>query len=141
MKKIIGGRKYNTETARCVGIYVVGVGDRLYGFSEGLYRKRNGEYFLCGEGGPGSKYSKSIENGERSGMEEIIPMSYEDARAWAEKHLDADEYEAEFGSVSEDDGKVQLSLSVDKKVVEAIRKMAADKKTTMSAIVEHFVLD
>ena len=141
MKKIIAGRKYDTQTARCVSIYGVGTSDRLYGFSESLYRKRNGEYFLYGEGGPGSKYSKSIGNGERSGREEITPMSYDEAQRWAEKHLDPDEYEAEFGSVSEWEGKVQLSLSVDKKVVEAIRKMAANKKTTMSAIVEHLVLN
>lgn len=140
MKKIIGGRKYNTDTARCVGIYEVGVGDRLYGFSEELYRKRNGEYFLYGEGGPGSRYSKTIGSNEWSGIKEIIPMNYGEAKGWAEKHLDPDEYEAEFGDVSEDDGKMQLNLSVDKKVVEIIRRMAADKKTTMSAIIEGLVL-
>ena len=140
MKKIINGRKYNTETARCVGIYEVGVGDNLYGFSEELYRKRNGEYFLYGAGGPGSKYSKTIGCNEWSGTEEITPMAYEEARSWAEKHLDADEYEAEFGDVpEEEDGKMQLNLSVDKSVVEAIRRMAADKKTTMSAVIEELV--
>lgn len=141
MKKIINGRKYNTETARCVAIYEVGTSDRLYGFSESLYRKRNGEYFLHGEGGPGSKYSKSIGCNEWSGMKEIIPMAYKEAREWAEKHLDPEEYEAEFGDVPEDNGKMQLNLSVDKKVVETIRRMAADRKITMSAVIEKLVLE
>ena len=139
MKKIIAGRKYNTETARCVGIYEAGIGDRLYGFSEGLYRKRNGEYFLYGEGGPGSKYSKTIGCSEWSGTKEIIPMDYGEAKEWAEKHLDPDEYEAEFGDVSEGDGKIQLNLSLGKDCVEAIRRIAATEKITMSAVIEKLV--
>ena len=57
MKKVINGKVYDTDTAREVGCFDSGAGDRLFGWSETLYVKRTGEYFLFGEGGPGSKYS------------------------------------------------------------------------------------
>lgn len=96
MKKILGGKKYNTETAHCVGAYWNGGA-----CSETLYRKRTGEFFLYGEGGPMSKYGVAYGNNEWGYGEEIRPLTVDEAKAWAEEHLDADEYEAVFGEVEE----------------------------------------
>ncbi|MBQ6343937.1 MAG: hypothetical protein IJI41_12490 [Anaerolineaceae bacterium] len=63
--------------------------------------KKNGEFFLYGEGGPLSKYQKQVGMNEWSGGEVIIPMTIEDARDWAEEHLDADDYVKVFGDPEE----------------------------------------
>lgn len=103
MKKIINGRMYNTETAKLVGFYRssgIAINDFKY-FEETLYRKKTGEFFLRGEGGPASRYTKSIGNNSWTGDIKIIPLSLDSAKKWAEKHLEVDEYEKIFGSVQE----------------------------------------
>lgn len=102
MKKIINGRMYNTDTAHAVGEWNDSYPNDFHYVCETLYRKRNGEYFIHGEGGAMSKYAQSCGQNQWSGGEQIIPLTYDSARDWAEKNLDADEYEAEFGEVSED---------------------------------------
>ena len=72
MKKILGGKKYDTETARMVGNYWNGNS----GFGkcyEALYCKRTGEFFLYGEGGPMSKYGVAYGDNEWGYGEEIRP--------------------------------------------------------------------
>ena len=69
-------------------------------YEEELYKKKTGEFFLYGEGGPRSKYSDS--NGsETYGTCEIIPYSEEQARKWVEEHCSGDTYEEIFGEVEE----------------------------------------
>lgn len=103
MKKIINGKKYDTETATKIG-FACGGGLSFRDFEyweETLYKKKTGEYFLFGEGGPASKYSVSIGSNSWSGGERFIPMTREEAAKWAEEALDVDAYEEEFGEVPE----------------------------------------
>ena len=113
MKKIINNRKYDTDTATLVGEWSSDypINDFHYE-EESLYVKRNGEYFLHGSGNAMSKYAKSMGNNSWGGGSEIIPLSYESAREWAEAHLDADDYETAFGEVSEDGDDTMLSVRV-----------------------------
>jgi DNA-binding XRE family transcriptional regulator len=104
MRKIIDGKKYDTETATLVGSYSPNANRRDFRWvCEELYRKRTGEYFLYGEGGPMSKYSRQVEQNGWAEGEKIIPLSQDEAMEWAEKNLEVDEYEAEFGEVEEDE--------------------------------------
>lgn len=101
MRKIIDGKKYDTETAEQVGEWDNGLcGNDFNYVYEALYRKRTGEFFLYGEGGAMSKYCESRGDWWGSG-EEIAPISEEAACKWAERHLDADCYESIFGEVEE----------------------------------------
>ena len=102
MKKIVNGKKYDTETAKAIAYYSApgDVRDFAY-FEETLYRKKTGEYFLYGKGGPASVYSRSCGQNEWAGDEKIKPFTEYEARAWAERCVDADEYEAIFGEVEE----------------------------------------
>ena len=101
MKKIINGKKYDTETATHVGEFWNGLSRSDFNHCyEDLYKKKTGEFFLYGKGGPLSKYSMSVGTGTASG-EEIIPLTEDEAKKWAEEHLDADAYEALFGEVEE----------------------------------------
>lgn len=102
MKKIINGKMYNTETAKKCGYSSNGLFDRdLYFCEETLYRKKGGEFFLHGAGGPGSRYGRAYSLGGLIGGETIIPLTETDARKWAEENLDADEYIEIFGEVEE----------------------------------------
>lgn len=102
MKKIINGRRYDTSTARLIGEYSKAISSSDFShFEESLYCKKTGEYFLAGEGGPMTKYARSSGQNEWSGGSEILPITADDAREWAEKHLTAEEYEAEFGATAE----------------------------------------
>ena len=101
MKKIINRKMYDTETAKCVGSFSYGSCRDFDHYAEELYRKKTGEYFLYGEGGAASKYARGVDQNSTSGGWEITPLSEERAMDWAEKYLDADEYEAIFGKVEE----------------------------------------
>jgi len=101
MKKIINGKKYDTETA--TKIYGNSSGHSFSDFrfcSEALFLKKTGEYFLYGEGGPMSDYGENYGNGRGWG-EKITPYSEEDARKWLEINADADTYEKCWGEIPE----------------------------------------
>lgn len=105
MKKIIGGKLYDTETAAEVGSWWNGRSrndfDHCY---ETLFRNSKGAYFLHGQGGARSVYAQSAGD-MLCGGEAIQPMSEDDAKLWAEQHLDASEYIAEWGAPSEAEGR------------------------------------
>ena len=103
MKQIIEGRRYNTETAQEIGSSSGKAyrGDFHY-CSESLYRTPRGNFFLCGEGGPLSRYGRPAYGGGTCGGEGIIPVSKEDALSWCEEHLDIEDYQAYFSDIIED---------------------------------------
>ena len=135
MKKIINGKLYNTDTARQVGSWDSNITDRLYWVSETLYQKQRGEFFLHGEGGPGSKYAEPSGQGSWSSGEKIIPLSYDAAQAWAEGYLDANAYQATFGPVEEDDSTVRRLISMPASVEERIKREAARAGMSFSAYI------
>lgn len=101
MKKIINGKKYNTETAKECGSYWNGLSVRDFShFYETLYKKKTGEFFLHGQGGPSSRYHGHC--GDLCcGGQKIVPLTIDEAKEWVERHLDADDYEEIFGEVEE----------------------------------------
>lgn len=102
MKQIINGRMYNTETAKEVGNYSSYGGWRDFShYEESLYKKKTGEFFLYGEGGPMTEYAVPEGLNCWSGGSKIIPLTLDEAKTWAEKNLDADEYIEIFGEVEE----------------------------------------
>ena len=101
MKKIINGKKYDTETAKLIGADSYGGSKSDFNYwEEALYKKVTGEFFLYGEGGAKSKYGIPI--GDMWGYgEKIIPLTLSEAKAWAEEHMSVDNYESVFGIVEE----------------------------------------
>lgn len=135
MKKVINGKLYDTDTAQELGFD----GGNYNSFSEWheeLYRKRTGEFFLYGNGGPMSKYAESVGDNSWSGGSKIIPLSVDSAREWAEKHLSADEYGEIFGMPDEDGEKSTLCASISSAVISVARTKAAEKSMTLSAYIE-----
>ena len=137
MKKIINGKKYDTETAKEVGYWSNGGSWRDFSHvDETLYRKKTGEYFLFGEGGPQTRYAVSTGQNSWTGGEKIIPLTHENARQWAEEHLDGDEYEAIFGEVTEDDSRVNATFRLSTSLLEKIRRKADETGSSISDYVE-----
>jgi len=122
MRKVIKGKLYDTEKAREVGYWSNGWTGRDYRNAT-LYCKRTGEYFahrVAGEYDP---------------VDTIEPLAYDDARAWAEAHLDADEYESEFG-IPDEGEEHDLHTVVSEAAWQAISRTAAVEGTTVRAIIE-----
>lgn len=133
MKKIINNRLYNTETAKYLGSDDGGEG--FTSWSETLYQKRNGEFFLHGEGGARTKYAVTIGDNSWSGGEKIIPITAATAREWAEEHLDADTYAEIFGLPSEGEDTAALNIQLDAQLMARIRAQAAAEGITLTACV------
>lgn len=67
---------------------------------ETLYRTKAGKYFLHGIGNAASAYAVRKADGWSAPGEKILPLSEQDARQWAEQHLDAAAMELAFGPSS-----------------------------------------
>lgn len=141
MKKIINGKKYDTETATEVCEWSEGYVSDLRYVEETLFRKKTGEYFLHGYGGAASRYAQRIEDNNYEGGSAIIPLSYEAARKWAEDHMPVEIYEAEFGEVSEGaEGVRQITARVSEAAAEKLRRMSSATGDTQSAILERLII-
>ena len=82
MKKIINNRVYDTSTAkRCSDPVDIGSVEEYDFYALTLYQKRNGEFFLFRD-----VFRGPLDDG-------IVPLSYEDARQWAESNVSANKYE------------------------------------------------
>ena len=135
MRKVIKGKLYDTDKATEVGDWSKGDASDFSHVSETLYRKRTGEYFVHGEGGPMSRYAESCGQNQWRGGEAILPLTYDAAREWAESHLDVDEYEREFG-VPDEGGEHDLHVIVSESTWQAISRAAKSEGTTVRAIIE-----
>ena len=100
MKKIINGKIYNTDTATRIGSHVCFIrGDFRFEDTD-LFKTEKGAWFICGEGGPLSRWSQPCGNGQRGGSG-IEVMTTAEALAWAEfAGIDADVI-AQYFSVEE----------------------------------------
>ena len=139
MRRIIDGKRYDTSTAEEIATATHGYKMEFSYYEETLYCKRTGEYFLYGYGHGESKYAKQV-LGDWGPGEDIVPMTYEQARQWAERNLEADEYEREFGEVPESDGEdVVLSVRVSPATRERLRRMAAESGRSQGAVLDELV--
>ena len=102
MRRIKGGKIYDTNTATCI----CGTGNSLsttdFGFEDsGLYVTRRGGYFVSGRGGAMSRFAFSNGDGY-VGSSDIIVLSAPEALAEAERHADADTVEKYFPDMLEE---------------------------------------
>ena len=134
MKKVINGKRDDTETAELVGEYA-----NTYNYSdwnyecEELYRKKTGEFFLYGKGGPMSKYAIPSGNNNWSGSSKIIPLTIDEAKKWVEKNLDADDYEKLFEL--EEEGNIAFSLLLPENLYNKLKDESDKTGKTMKDII------
>jgi len=102
MKRIIAGKRYDTETAEMVhSDQYSSLGDFHY-WREELYRTKKGAWFIHGEGGPMSGYAVAVGNNTTSGSSNLRPVSAGDARHWLEEHKGDNALEKYFPGQIED---------------------------------------
>ena len=125
MKKIINGRRYDTDSAKKLASWDNGLPINDFSYTEeSLFQKRTGEFFIHGESGAAGKYRQSIDINTWSGGENIVPLSETEAREWCERKLTADEYEAIWGVPDEDD------------TAQIVRRLRAECGMTQAAFAE-----
>lgn len=141
MKKVINGKVYDTKTAERVAEWDNGypVND-FHHVDEELYRKKTGEFFTCGSGGPLTQYAEWHGN-SGSGGERIIPLAYEEATKWAEEKLDGDDYENIFGEVSEDESKVKVTFYISGASADKLRKNADKAGLSLSEYLDKIITE
>jgi hypothetical protein len=84
VRRIIGGKTYNTETATKLASFRDNSDyDGWRDAFEDLYQTRNGAYFLLGKGGLHSPWSVHTNDGPRQGWA-LVPMHEREARQWCE---------------------------------------------------------
>ena len=130
MRKVLGGSKYDTETAKFLGSCEYGRPGDFNHYREELYRTKSGKYFVYGEGGARTRYAGRSGDLWTDG-ELIAPVTEDVAKQWAEKELSGDGYEAAFGAVVEDT--VQISAAIKTELKE---KFDAKKKERGMTTVE-----
>jgi len=98
MKRIIDGKRYNTETAHrvgSVGSATINVSD--FGYWEAdLYRTPRGRWFLAGKGGPMTMFSRPDGGGMTSGGSGLIPISGTEAQVYLEDDRNVEALERWF---------------------------------------------
>lgn len=139
MKKIIGGRRYDTATAKLVGTYDTGyIGDFEWR-NEKLYLKATGEFFLAGEGGAKTRWASRTIDGFFSGGG-ILPLTFDEAREWAEEHLSVKEVENLFRIPSDaETGKKIQTFSLSQTAIAGLKRLAQTCQTSRSDIIEQLV--
>ena len=102
MKTKINRKTYDTEAAIALAVYTndLPVGN-IYRFTEVLYIKPDGEYFLYGHGGAMSPYAKRYANRCNASGEAIVPMSVDQAKAWVKQWGTILPYREIFGTDAE----------------------------------------
>jgi hypothetical protein len=144
VRKTIKGYVYNTKESRFVAECRNGYrcGEPAW-CCETLYRNIDGAYFLHGEGGAKSRYSRNV-NGESVASETIILLSESQAREWAEISLSADEYEALFGVAEESsEGKIdreQVQLRLACETIALLRKLSKETDVPVACLVDKAVM-
>ncbi len=139
MKKIIKNKKYDTDTAREVGRWEPDHAKSDFAwYEETLYRKKTGEYFIHGAGHAASPYRRRS-GGMWAPGEGITPIGIEEAREWAEEHLDAEAYEAEWGKPP-DDEEVYISARISLAAKRALESEAMRTGEQQQMVIDRLLL-
>lgn len=97
MHRIIDGKNYDTETADCIATWSINNDPDDFDYcEESLYRTRKGSWFICGAGGPYSKYGRPAGACGLSGGDELAPISTQQAMEWLKEHAFTAELQKHF---------------------------------------------
>lgn len=139
MKKIINGKRYDTETATRAGKFISDFARNDFNFyQETLLKKRTGEYFLHGQGEANTRYALPVGGNTWGAGEMIIPMTHKEAEEWAEKHLSTEDFEKEFGEVTEGDT-VQVTIYLSAQAHGKLKREVSETGKTQSQIVQELI--
>lgn len=102
--------------------------------------KKNGEFFLFGEGVPMTTYAESASNSSWTGRRSINPLAAKLAYDWAMEELSASEFEEILSTISEDEANYLLSITVPENVFISLKSMATANEKKISEIITELVI-
>lgn len=140
MKKYINGKKYDTETAVKVGYFELNNDYSSFSwYDETLYRKKTGEFFIYGTGNAASPYSESRGSNRHGSGSRIKPLTFDEAREWAEENLTGEEYEQIFGEIEDDGTDVLISAIIKASSRDKLRRAAEKTGKTIGQIINELI--
>lgn len=140
MKTVIDNKLYDSEKARLIGETARDTDSDSRYLYERLYKKRTGEYFVYGEGGPDTLYGIEETDGTMSPGEGITPLTYDEARRWAQAGLPVKDYAREFGAIDlADRAMTTMAVRVSMAGKEALDRKCSRTGKTRSDIVDEFL--
>lgn len=143
MKRIINGKRYDTNTAQFIKTYSSGlsISDFRY-YDESLYLKKTGEFFLYATGNGSSMYASKYGDLRGPG-EKIVPLTLDEAKAWVEKIEDPDLYEELFEV--EEEGNIAFSLLLPENLYKKLDDKSIEdgitKKDIVVSALENYLKD
>jgi hypothetical protein len=96
MKRIVNGKRYDTDAATLVATDKGSDRGSFDYYEEELYRTRSGAWFVHGYGHARSRWATSAGQYSWAPGEGIEPMTPDDARTWLEGHGKTDALEQHF---------------------------------------------
>jgi hypothetical protein len=103
MRNIINRKVYDTETAEWIYDTSNGNGVNDFGFERSaLYRTKRGVWFLAGNGGPSSRFSRTLSDRSRIEGSGCIPLTPADAVAELERHNATEEIDRHLSTLVEE---------------------------------------
>lgn len=139
MKKVIDGKMYDTEKAAIVKSWDNGRAMNDFDwYSETLHRKRTGEFFLHLEGGARTPLAELRDHSSWVGGAQVQPLSFDEARAWAESRLSGEDYEDVFGMP--EDGTAAISAVVSAAAKAKLDNAAAKMGSSRSEVLEKLLM-
>lgn len=103
MKKMMGGKTYNTETAEEIATWSNSYYRSDFHYcQETMYKTKRGAYFIHGKGGPLSQYRQPSGGRGWTGGEDILIMDKEAAFNWLQDTDQIEAAEKEFSDMIEE---------------------------------------
>lgn len=102
MKRVIKGKRYDTDKATLIGEHVAGEPGQEGYTRESLYKKRGGEYFVRVQG----PYT----------LDAIVPLTHKEAEVWVKDNKGMALYYEEFKAQGIKTINVSISLDVKRKL-------------------------
>ena len=121
MKRVINGRRYDSDKATLIGEHISGEPMEAGYRRETLYRKRGGEHFLVVQGA----YTY-----------DIVPLKYKDAEEWYIYNMGQAAYTEEFESQGITTVNVTMTLACKRK----LDQMANATGSTRGQVVEASIM-
>lgn len=140
MKRIIRNRVYDTDTAMLIKqADHPNIKNGEGSCKQSLYRKKTGDYFLFVDGARTDVFHNlALENGTHDRERHIYPLTYEQAKSWAEKEMTADEWLAIFEPV-EDDSLTAFNLTLSASAVSKFRLAAQQQQISQRELMERLI--
>ena len=128
MKKVIKGKKLDTQTAKMVGTAMI---DDNKDIVETLYRTKSATYFIH------NVYSKST-TGKLEVGEDIYLVSVNEAKEWAKKWLTQSEYDRCFGDIDSDQT-VTITVNISAKAYNTLKREKELTGNTYGEIISYAI--